>query len=139
MNIDAVIKRLEALEGKITGTTHIESIIIGIPGEDGNPIPCTNPETYQGQWLVLENTFVKKDKRLWVYQPRKILINRYQNYNPPTDYRNGVIYLIRRGVKPISRFAMESVSEALQAVETANNNILKGETNNETVHSYNAG
>ena len=125
MNIDAVIKRLEALEGKITGKTYIESIIVGIPGEDGNPAPCNDTDDYQGQFLVLENVFVKIEKA-WTYKPRKILISNYQNYQPPADFRNAVIYLIRRGEVPVSNYARETVKEATKAVETANNE-LKGD------------
>lgn len=125
MNIDAVIKRLEALEGKITGKTHIESIIVGIPGKYGNMAACNNPETYQGQFLVHEHVFMKIDKA-WNYQPRKFLISNYQNYKPPADFRNAVIYLIRRGQVPISQYAQETIDKAIKAVEAANNE-LKGD------------
>lgn len=121
MNVDAVIKRLEALEGKITGSMHIESILIGIPGANGKPVICSNPETYKGQWIVLENIFLKKDKHVWVYKPRMILIASYQNYNPPASFRNSVIYLVRRGILAISASARNTVLEALKAVEAANN------------------
>lgn len=121
MNVDAVIKRLEALEGRINGTTHIESIIIGIPGKDGLPFPCPDPEAYTGEYVVLENTFVKvgvrPSDRIWVYKPKITRISNYSDYEPPEGFRNTVINLVRRTEIEISAYAREAVEEALRAAK----------------------
>lgn len=129
MNIDAVLKRLDALEGKITGTMHIESIIVGIPGCLGVPVPCPDANTYKGQFLVLENTFLRKEKHVWEYKPRMFLISDYRNYKPPASFKNGVIFLIRRGAYVIGKAAQDTIDEAMKAVEAANNVIEMAQTN----------
>ena len=115
MNVDAVIRRLEALEGRITGTEHIESIIIGMPGSDGMPAPA--PDDYTGEYVVLENRFFKVN-RIWEYKPKITRIGNYTDYCPPQGFQNAVINLVRRTAIEISAYAREAVYEALQAVKT---------------------
>lgn len=142
MNVDAVLKRLEALEGKLIGTAHIESILIGIPGKDGLPFPCSDPEAYTGEYVVLENRFVKVN-RIWVYRPRITRIKNYADYMPPEGFRNAVISLVRQGTVEISEYARKAVEAALQAVKEGDfttgkpeeENNLKGEKSNEGIHS----
>lgn len=121
MNIDAVIKRLEALEGKIIGTKHIESIVVGALGTDGNPAPCSNPDDYTGKYVVLENVFFKVN-RIWEYHPRRIIIDDFREYCPPADYQNPVIFLVRNGEIEIGEAARQTVKAALQAVKDAGTN-----------------
>ena len=118
MNIDAVIKRLEALEGKITGTKHIESIIVGALGNDGNPAPCPCPDDYTGKYVVLENVFFKVN-RIWEYKPERKIIDDFREYCPPADYQNPVIYLVRNGEIEIGEAARQTIEAALKAVQDA--------------------
>lgn len=124
MNIEAVIKRLEALEDKIMGTRHVESIIVGAAGKDGNPVPCPDPEGYTGKYIVLENVFLKVGKT-WEYHPNKIIIDDFREYCPPADYQNAVIHLVRCGEIEIGEVARATVEQALKAArvsETDDNN-----------------
>lgn len=116
MNVEAVIKRLEALEGKITGTKHIESIIVGALGNDGNPAPCSCD--YTGKYVVIENIFFKID-RIWEYRPNRKIIDDFREYCPPADYQNSVIYLVRNGEIEIGEEARQAVEAALQAARDA--------------------
>ena len=114
MNIDSVIKRLEALEGKLTGTRHIESIVVGALGSDGEPTPCANPEIFLGRYVAKENIF-QKINDVWGYYPNRIILDDFRDYCPPADYQNAVIYLIRCGEIEIKEAARQLVSEALKA------------------------
>lgn len=121
MNISAVLQRLEKLEGQIVGATHIESIIVGALGDDGNPTLCSSPDDYTGKYAVLENVFLKVG-RSWEYRPNRKIIDDFREYCPPADYQNPVVYLIRTGETGIGEAARQTVQQALNAVRDAENN-----------------
>ena len=116
MNLEGIVKRLEALEGKLSGSKHIESIIVGIPGRNGKPAPCFDVNAYTGDYVVLENVFYRTG-RIRDYKPEITRINDYRDYNPAKCYENAVIYLVRRKVIEIHAEARKAVEEALQAVK----------------------
>ena len=118
MNVEAVIKRLEALEGRIVGTKHIESIVIGALGADGNPVPCSSPDDYTGKYVVLENVFFKVN-RIWEYRPNTKIIDDFREYCPPAEYQNPVIYLVRNGEIETGEAARQTIEAALKAVQDA--------------------
>lgn len=118
MNVEAVIKRLEALEGRIVGTKHIESIVIGALGADGNPVPCSSPDDYTGKYVVLENVFFKVN-RIWEYRPNTKIIDDFREYCPPAEYQNPVIYLVRNGEIESGEAARQTIEAALKAVQDA--------------------
>lgn len=118
MNVEAVIKRLEALEGRIVGTKHIESIVIGALGADGNPVPCSSPDDYTGKYVVLENVFFKVN-RIWEYRPNTKIIDDFREYCPPAEYQNPVIYLVRNGEIETGEAARHTIEAALKAVQDA--------------------
>lgn len=115
MNIDAVIKRLEALEDKLLGTRHVESVIVGAAGNDGNPVLCSDPDSYAGKYVALENVFLKVGK-VWEYHPNKVILDNFRDYCPPADYQNSVIHLVRCGEFEIGEGARQTVEQALKAV-----------------------
>lgn len=123
MNVEAVLKRLAALEEKLGGNRHIESVFVGALSPDGQLVPCFDADSYTGKYTVIEHIFIKVNK-CWEYRPNRKIIDDFRDYCPPTDYHNRVVYLVRtRHEIKRTEAAREAIDEAMRAVaETGTSN-----------------